>query len=249
MAGTRTMEIPGMATVGMMTNTLNTAKLRHEIKYQITRQQAFLLSQRLEKLMSRDTNSGSRGIYRVSSLYFDDPYDRALREKVNGTDKRVKFRIRYYGYKTDFIRLEKKIKQRDLCLKLQAGLTEQECIRIINGETDFLFKKDDELSREFYIKLRSQLLRPSCIVSYDREAFIYGPGNVRVTLDLGLRVCRDPKRFFDSTRYDLPMDWEGMGVLEVKYDEFLPEIVALMLKGYCGVASSNSKYALSRRLE
>ena len=34
--------------------------------------------------------------------------------------------------------------------------------------------------------MQTQLLRPKSIVRYSREAFIYGPGNVRVTLDTAL---------------------------------------------------------------
>ena len=243
------MAVRTTVTAGMMTNFPEDLKLRHELKYPISEQQAYILSRRLEKVFKRDKNSGSHGKYRVSSLYFDDPYDRALREKLNGADKREKFRIRYYGEDTSFIRLEKKIKQRGLCSKLQTGLTKGECIDIVNGKSSFLIAKEDPLLQEFYFKLNSELLRPSCIVCYDREAFVYAPGNVRITLDLGLRSCRDPKRFFDRERPDMPMNMDMMGVLELKYDEFLPEPAVSILRGYCGIISSNSKYALSRSFE
>ena len=34
----------------------------------------------------------------------------------------------------------------------------------------------------------SQCLRPKTIVDYTREPFVYGPGNVRITLDYNIRT-------------------------------------------------------------
>ena len=57
------------------------------------------------------------GSYRVTSLYFDTPYDTALREKLDGVDRREKFRLRYYGELPGFLKLEKKFKVDGLCGK------------------------------------------------------------------------------------------------------------------------------------
>ena len=83
--------------------------LRHELKYRINRRDDRILSERLGRLFAHDSYAGSDGTYRVTSLYFDTPYDRAYRQKVNGVNRREKFRLRYYGKDTGFIRLEKKI--------------------------------------------------------------------------------------------------------------------------------------------
>ena len=40
--------------------------------------------------------------------------------------------------------------------------------------------------RELYAKMKYQLLRPKCIVAYNRECFVYPAGNVRVTLDMDI---------------------------------------------------------------
>lgn len=38
------------------------------------------------------------------------------------------------------------------------------------------------LVQELYAKMGYQALRPRVLVSYVREAYLYGPGNVRITL-------------------------------------------------------------------
>ena len=53
--------------------------LRHELKHQINLREDLVLSQRLRKLFPHDKNAGLDGTYRVTSLYFDTPYDSALR--------------------------------------------------------------------------------------------------------------------------------------------------------------------------
>ena len=85
-------------------------KLRHEYKHQINLSDIIQLRTRLGAVMMRDENATEDGTYFVKSLYFDNYMDKALREKIDGVDRREKFRIRYYGTDTTFIRLEKKAK-------------------------------------------------------------------------------------------------------------------------------------------
>lgn len=75
---------------------------RHELKHRLTQAEADALARRLRLVLPRDPNSGERG-YRVTSLYFDDPYDRALTEKLEGIGRREKLRLRRYG--DDFERI------------------------------------------------------------------------------------------------------------------------------------------------
>ena len=59
--------------------------LRHELKHWINLREDLVLSQRLKKLFPHDKNAGPDGTYRVTSLYFDTPYDSALRRKSTGS--------------------------------------------------------------------------------------------------------------------------------------------------------------------
>ena len=198
--------------------TTKSIQLRHEVKHQISPQEDLVLASRLGKLFPRDGHAGPEGSYRVTSLYFDTPYDTALREKLDGVDRREKFRLRYYGEAPAFLKLEKKFKVNGLCGKRSARL------------------------------LRGTLLRPRTVVCYDREAFLYAPGNVRVTLDRDLRTCGDSAGFLSPGAFPLrPL--EGVTVLEVKYDALLPDLVRLAVQTPGRRAGACSKYALCRRFD
>ena len=83
---------------------------------------------------------------------------------------------------------------------------------------------------------------------YDREAFLYAPGNVRITLDRDIRTGLSPLDFFRPERFSLkPLS--GLTVLEVKYDAFLPDLVRLAVQIPNRRAAACSKYALCRRYD
>ena len=161
-------------------------KFRHEYKHQVNLADIYGLKTRLSAVAGHDSNCDADGTYFVKSLYFDNYMDKALREKIDGVNKREKFRIRYYGTDTSFIRLEKKSKINGLCNKVTCRITAEECKKIIDGDIDFMKDSEHELMRELYSKMKYQLLRPKCIVAYTRECFVYRCGNVRVTLDMNI---------------------------------------------------------------
>ena len=222
--------------------------MRHELKHQISPQEDLVLSGRLRRLFPHDKHAGADGSYRVTSLYLDTPYDAALREKLDGVDRREKFRLRYYGEEPAWLKLEKKFKVNGLCGKRSARLSREEGERLLAGEVDFLLKREEPLLAELYHKLRGSLLAPRTAVCYDREAFLYAPGNVRVTLDRNLRTCGDSAGFLSPAGFPLkPLD--GVTVLEVKYDAFLPDLVRLAVQTPDRRAGACSKYALCRRFD
>ena len=220
-------------------------RLRHEEKHQVNLREALVLSQRLEKLFPRDPHAGPEGSYQVVSLYYDDPYDTALRQKLDGVDRREKFRLRYYGKEPAFFKLEKKYKVKGLCGKGSCRLSREEGERLLREDFAFLLEKEEPLAREFYAKLRRGLA-PKTVVRYTREAFLYAPGNVRVTLDGDIRAGA-PERFLIPQKL-LPA-LGGLAVVEVKYDAFLPEIVKLAVQVPNRQGTACSKYALCRRYD
>ena len=220
-------------------------RLRHEEKHQVNLREALVLSQRLEKLFPRDPHAGPEGNYQVVSLYYDDPYDTALRQKLDGVNRREKFRLRYYGEKPAFFKLEKKYKVKGLCGKGSCRLSREEGERLLRRDFAFLLEKEEPLAREFYAKLRRGLA-PKTVVRYTREAFLYAPGNVRVTLDGDIRAGA-PERFLIPQKL-LPA-LGGLAVVEVKYDAFLPEIVKLAVQVPNRQGTACSKYALCRRYD
>ena len=220
-------------------------RLRHEEKHQVNLREALVLSRRLEKLFPRDPHAGPEGSYQVVSLYYDDPYDTALRQKLDGVNRREKFRLRYYGKEPAFFKLEKKYKVKGLCGKGSCRLSREEGERLLRRDFAFLLEKEEPLAREFYAKLRRGLA-PKTVVRYTREAFLYAPGNVRVTLDGDIRAGA-PERFLIPQML-LPA-LGGLAVVEVKYDAFLPEIVKLAVQVPNRQGTACSKYALCRRYD
>ena len=236
MEGTAAMAIPATTTE---------PRLRHEEKHQVNLREALVLSRRLEKLFPRDPHAGPEGSYQVVSLYYDDPYDTALRQKLDGVNRREKFRLRYYGEEPAFFKLEKKYKVKGLCGKGSCRLSREEGERLLRRDFAFLLEKEEPLAREFYAKLRRGLA-PKTVVRYTREAFLYAPGNVRVTLDGDIRAGA-PERFLIPQKL-LPA-LGGLAVVEVKYDAFLPEIVKLAVQVPNRQGTACSKYALCRRYD
>lgn len=220
-------------------------RLRHEEKHQVNLREALVLSRRLEKLFPRDPHAGPEGSYQVVSLYYDDPYDTALRQKLDGVNRREKFRLRYYGKEAAFFKLEKKYKVKGLCGKGSCRLSREEGERLLRRDFAFLLEKEEPLAREFYTKLRRGLA-PKTVVRYTREAFLYAPGNVRVTLDGDIRAGA-PEQFLIPKKL-LPA-LGGLAVVEVKYDAFLPEIVKLAVQVPNRQGTACSKYALCRRYD
>jgi hypothetical protein len=217
---------------------------RHEYKHNINYSDYLMLRSRLKALIHTDSNAGADGSYRIRSLYFDSPGDKALKDKLGGVDKREKFRLRrYIGH--DLIKLEKKSKQKGLCYKQSVSLSADETSAVLSGDYAFMNDPDRELLYEFYSKIRSQNLKPKTIVEYTREAFVYSAGNVRVTFDYGLHTgvfCRD---FLCDTAPLVPAGDSAI-LMEIKYDQFIPDFLINATGLNARSASANSKYALCR---
>lgn len=185
------------------------------------------------------------GKYFVRSLYFDTPTDTALREKLDGVNRREKFRIRYYNHDTTLIHLEKKSKLSGLGNKQSAPLTAQQAQQIVDGDLDWMLSSPHGLIRELYAKMQTQQLKPKTIVDYTREPFVYGPGNVRVTIDYDIRTGLGCTDFLDPDCPTIPAG-DAPIILEVKWDGFLPDIIRDAVQLESRQVSAFSKYAQCR---
>lgn len=221
-----------------------TMDFRHEWKHEITVSDMIAIRQRLSAVARPDPHAVS-GKYLIRSLYFDDMTDKALREKLDGVDRREKFRIRFYNGDTSLIHLEKKSKCNGLGNKQSAELTQAEAQAIVDGNLDWMPLSGRPLVQELYSKMRSRGLRPKTIVDYTREPFVYPPGNVRVTLDHDIRTGLGCTDFLNPDCITVPAG-DAPIILEVKWDGFLPDIIrdAIQLSGRRSFAFS--KYAQCR---
>ena len=220
------------------------ADYRHELKYQINASDVMAIRRRLQILAKPDPNARD-GRYLVRSLYFDNLEDKALREKVDGVNKREKFRIRCYNGDFSLIHLEKKCKLGALTRKESIPVskeTVQACLQGRKPDGGILPKT---LLGELCRKMDTEGLRPKTIVDYVREPFVYGPGNVRVTLDYDIRTGLCGTDFLNPDCVMVPSG-DPPVILEVKWDAFLPDIIrdAVELPGR--MAGAYSKYAACR---
>ncbi len=217
---------------------------RHEWKHELNRLDLPVIRQRLCAVMEPDPHAVN-GRYFIRSLYFDDFTDRALREKIDGVNRREKFRIRYYNLDPSVIHLEKKSKVNGLGTKASAPLTAEEAGRIVAGDLDWMLASEQPLIRELYARMRGQCLRPKTIVDYTREPFIYPPGNVRVTFDYDIRTGLSCTDFLDPDCPTVPAG-DAPILMEVKWDEYLPTVIRDTVQTPGRHASAFSKYAQCR---
>lgn len=222
------------------------SKYRCEIKMNINPFDKAILSSRLSKVMKKDEHTGPRRYYKVRSIYFDDLDNTALKEKLYGVINREKFRMRIYDNTTDVIRLEKKVKHNNLGYKESALLTLQECQSILKGDYGFLKERPEMVCKQLYTKMRTGLYKAKTIVEYDREAYVWEPGNIRITLDSNLKTGITSTDFLNI---DVPLvnASDNAIILEIKYDNYLPAHISDVIHLQDRQISSNSKYVFCRR--
>lgn len=231
-------------------------KYRNELKYVCTQQELCLLEQRIKEICKPDKHTGEDGTYTIRSVYFDDYQNTCFYENENGTDPREKFRIRIYDGNTERITLECKRKEKGKNHKFTCPLTKSQCEDMLQGQ--FTLQKEDleqlseeeqTLLRKFFLQYRTRLLRAKVIVEYDRTPYIYETGNVRITFDRNIRTCGRVESFLDERILSRPVMPAGKHILEVKYDEFLPNYL------YNGMQIPNlqqtaySKYYICRKFK
>ena len=204
-----------------------------------------LLAGRLKNVMSQDIHQEG-DCYEIRSLYFDDLWDRCLAENEAGVDKREKYRIRIYDPKSDVIHLEIKEKNRGLTKKRACDLSRDECLAIMEGELPLNIDGRAPLN-SLQLQMRCNGMEPKVIIAYERTAFVHPSGNVRITFDRNIMASSCREDFLeDRVSGMVPVLPAGMHVLEVKYDEFLPDTIAQQLEIGKLRKTAFSKYYLGR---
>ncbi len=203
-------------------------KYRHELKYIMDERDVAQAVFRIRQFMKPDAHYPEAS-YRIRSVYFDDIWDTALMQNLNGVSPRSKYRIRIYNEDKESIRLEQKIKNHDMTKKRSCPLSAEECRRFLLGDVCEGVKDSREVLTDFRQKMRWNCLKPKIIVAYERTAFTYKEGNVRVTFDSNLAFSGSIQRFWEKELPRQPVLTGGKYVMEVKYDAFLPGCVRQVL--------------------
>ena len=222
-------------------------EFRHELKFLVSDAQLAQIQYRIAPLMQKDKNQKS-DYYTITSLYFDDIYDRCLQENLSGDDLRHKYRIRIYDHSFDCIKLEKKSKIHGMTKKDSVTLSREECNVLVSGKNPCFQPSLSPRKQALFCEMQLLGLQPKSIVEYDRTAFVNRIGNVRVTFDRNIRGSLKPSDFFLEKINMVPLTNAGTHVLEVKYDEFLPSYLYDALELGTLYQTAFSKYGYSRKI-
>lgn len=222
---------------------------RNELKFELSDFELMRIKGRLLPLMQTDSHQGPDG-YLIRSLYFDDLYDSCLAEKEDGILNREKYRIRIYNNNQDYIRLEKKTKYADISKKTTQPLSQRDYEALLSERADrlhaVLSQNKGHLLEEFLLKVLYKRFSPKCIIEYERFAFIEKKGNVRITFDRNIAGSKQTERFFDSDPLTVPVMPQNHHILEIKYDELLPQYILQALDLGSLRRQSFSKYYMTR---
>ena len=110
----------------------------------------------------------------------------------------------------------------------------------ITGENPALLNK-------MLLLQRTQLMQPKVIVQYLRRPFVCDEGNVRVTFDMNITSSPAFDRFFMEDIPERPVLPKGQHLLEVKFDEYLPDYIYHAIQMTNMRLETFSKYYLCRQ--
>ena len=214
---------------------------RHEYKYVITYEDMLKLRKKLDEVLTIDRNKSG---YLIRSLYFDSINDNDYYDKLGGEIKRKKIRLRIYEPNSDIVKLEMKSKYDMHQLKRSVIVDKKTAESIINENYEVLLSYDN-VAKEIYTILRSDLYKPKTIIEYNRIAYESNLGT-RITFDLNIKKSDDVDNFFneDINYYDLTNKTDV--VMEIKFDRYLEPYLSNILASYDSRLQSVSKYVMGR---
>ena len=118
---------------------------------------------------------------------------------------------------------------------------------MIRGDWYETFQNPAPTARAFFLDGATRLMQPKIIVEYDRTPYVGEEGNVRITFDRNIRSCAEPEAFWEKEMRARPIMASGQHLLEVKFDEFLPEWIYRTLQMENMTQTAFSKYCLCRK--
>lgn len=225
-------------------------RYRHEYKYPLTEGERLIEESRIRVLTRKDAHVGKKGYYSIRSLYFDDYENNAYIDNVNGTDHREKFRIRIYNADKSVIRLEAKRKYRGMTQKSSCKISYEQCLNLMAGKIPEEIAPEQQVLQALCIQMKTKLMKPVVIVEYDRIPYVYRKrdANVRITFDSNIVASSEVERFLEEKIYGRRIMPQGRGLMEVKFDGFLPDEIYSLLRLENLSIHSFSKYGLCRKV-
>lgn len=227
---------------------MNRQKYRHELKYLCCESELQVIESKIKSICRKDKYGDEDGQYNIRSVYFDTYDDICFRENEAGVDKRKKYRIRIYNNNAEVIKLECKSSLHGLKRKESCLLTKEQCIAILKCNFDIKFTDNQKLLENFLCESKIRRYIPKVIVDYQRTAYIFPVGNVRITVDRNISSSGNLSAFFEKNIPRRPVTERGKHILEIKYDELLPDFFWRILSCRNMQRCSFSKYYLCRKM-
>jgi len=236
--------------------------LRYERKYLVPNYLLDELRERIRPFVNHDSFSLDTDFehikqYTVRSIYFDSHNLKCYDEKGEGLMMRRKLRIRSYNQpepnKIAIVEIKRKIGNR--VKKNRANILFENANQLLNyGKAEELVVAKNEKQKAAFLEDTSRFLfhyhkgrfKPSCLITYEREAFHYKfDSTVRITFDKNIRSLKYPviEDLFEEAR--LKHLFKSHFILEIKYgSERMPRWIKSIVHEFRLRNDALSKYAI-----
>ena len=216
---------------------------RYEMKYLLNGEQTRLFREKLQGHMQID----QYGKTSIASLYYDTPNYQLIRSSLEKPAFKEKIRLRSYGLATEEspVFLEMKRKANGVVYKRRIQTTIPLASQFFTEENNVY--DGGQITREITaFRDHYQMLRPTCLIIYDRIAYFEPDGDLRLTIDENPRYRLDDLTLTKSMN-GIPLLDPGWTILEIKVQNAMPLWLTSILTE-CGVRKGSfSKYGEAYR--
>ena len=219
---------------------------RHELKFYISRSDYEYVRHILSHLMDRDEFQKDDRGYFIRSLYFDDASDSSVEEKLDGIERRDKYRLRIYDPQQNWAKLERKRKVNHYVSKSSVTVSKEEAATMMEGNYDFLLNKKGDAAKSIYFDLSRKYFRPVVIIDYIRDAYKMSYNEIRITFDKHIRTTTADLDLFNENLITHPLQRNDTIIMEIKFNTCLPSWFKDFLKFESNVNTAISKYCYGR---
>lgn len=218
---------------------------RYELKYLLDVREHHRLRALMAANLLRAEYVGEHGTYPVLSQYYDGENLPFYMDKVAGVERRLKVRLRTYGWKFDdsapwFLEIKRKENASISKLRLTVEPGSLDPMRpeswSVLGDRAAPFLRTHEVLR----------LQPTAQIWYQREALTSASGDLRVTWDELIRALYPGEPMTTDALYDprRAVVADNFLVLEIKTAQTLPDWMTRLIRSASLNTQAVSKYVL-----
>ena len=142
-------------------------------------------------------------------------------------------------------KLECKCKNNMDGAKFYLQISRNEVKELEQNRYDFLLDKPNELAHKLYVRMTSRCYRPKTVLQYQRTAYRYPAGDMRITFDRDIKGSMGSYSIYDEYPPYVPLLDADKGVLEIKYSGLYPRALMSMLGMLDSTTQAYSKYSMS----